>query len=120
MGAAPGASAHATRRQRWLARLAFGAVFAAVAVVLLSGALRSVTALLLGFAGLAGRGLDEKYAGNFKPEADDPLDQSGQRCLILQLAAKSCRVRAYGDLAVVEFRAGRGARLAAEGDLVCA
>jgi diacylglycerol kinase family enzyme len=53
MGAAPGAPAHATRRQRWLARLAFAAAFAAVVVVLLSGALKSITALLLGLAGLA-------------------------------------------------------------------
>ena len=53
MGAAPGALAHATRRQRWLARLAFAAAFAAVVVVLLSGALKSITALLLGLAGLA-------------------------------------------------------------------
>jgi len=53
MGAAPGAPAHATRRQRWLARLAFAAAFAAVVVVLLAGALKSLTALLLGLAGLA-------------------------------------------------------------------
>jgi diacylglycerol kinase family enzyme len=53
MGAAPGAPADATQRQRWLARLAFVAAFATVVVVLLSGALRSVTALLVGFAGLA-------------------------------------------------------------------
>ena len=53
MGAAAGAPAHATRRQRWLARLAFAAAFAAVVVVLLSGALKSITALLLGLAGLA-------------------------------------------------------------------
>ena len=53
MGAGPGAPAHATRGQRWLARLAFAAAFAAVAVILLSGALKSVTALLVGFAGLA-------------------------------------------------------------------
>jgi diacylglycerol kinase family enzyme len=52
-GAAPGTPAHATRGQRWLARLAFTAAFAAVAVVLLSGVLRSLTALLVGFAGLA-------------------------------------------------------------------
>jgi Diacylglycerol kinase catalytic domain len=50
---AGGAPAQATRAQRWLARLAFTAAFAAVVVVLLSGALKSVTALLLGFAGLA-------------------------------------------------------------------
>ena len=52
-GAAAGTPAHATRGQRWLARLAFIAAAAAVAVVLLSGALKSVTALLVGFAGLA-------------------------------------------------------------------
>jgi len=52
-GAAPGTPAHATRGQRWLARLAFTAAFAAVAVVLLSGVLKSITALLVGFAGLA-------------------------------------------------------------------
>jgi diacylglycerol kinase family enzyme len=43
----------ATRGQRWLARLAFAAAAAAVVVLLLAGALRSITALLLGFAGLA-------------------------------------------------------------------
>src|ERR1700683_376725 len=48
-----GTPARVTRSQRWLARLAFAAAFAAVVVVLLSGALKSVTALLLGFAGLA-------------------------------------------------------------------
>jgi len=52
-GAAPGAPAPAARGQRWLARLAFAAAFAAVAVILASGALKSVTALLVGFAGLA-------------------------------------------------------------------
>jgi diacylglycerol kinase family enzyme len=52
-GAGPGAPADATRGQRWLARLAFAAAFAAVVVVLVSGALRSITALLVGFAGLA-------------------------------------------------------------------
>ena len=53
VGSAPGTPAQATRGQRWLARLAFAAAFATVAVVLLSGALKSITALLLGFAGLA-------------------------------------------------------------------
>jgi diacylglycerol kinase family enzyme len=52
-GPVPGARAPATRGQRWLARLAFAAAFAAVAVLLLSGALRSISALLVGFAGLA-------------------------------------------------------------------
>jgi diacylglycerol kinase family enzyme len=52
-GAAPGTPALVTRGQRWLARLAFAAALAAVVLLLLSGALKSVTALILGFAGLA-------------------------------------------------------------------
>jgi hypothetical protein len=51
-GATHRASARVSRGQRWLARLAFAAAAAAVVVILLSGALKSVTALLLGFAGL--------------------------------------------------------------------
>ena len=46
-------SERSTRRQRWLARLAFAAAIAAVVVLLLPGGLKSITALLLGFAGLA-------------------------------------------------------------------
>jgi diacylglycerol kinase family enzyme len=42
-----------TRRQRWLARLAFAAAIAAVVVLVLLGGLKSVTALLLGLLGLA-------------------------------------------------------------------
>jgi diacylglycerol kinase family enzyme len=38
--------------QRWLARLAFAALLAAVAVLAAAGALRSITALLIGLAGL--------------------------------------------------------------------
>jgi diacylglycerol kinase family enzyme len=53
VGAAPGAAAPPTPGQRWLARLAFAAALAAAVVVLLSGALKSITAVLLGFAGLA-------------------------------------------------------------------
>jgi diacylglycerol kinase family enzyme len=52
VGAVPGTPAYVTRRERWLARLAFATALAAAAVVLLSGALRGVTALLLGVAGL--------------------------------------------------------------------
>ncbi|HEY4854563.1 MAG TPA: hypothetical protein VII22_27565, partial [Streptosporangiaceae bacterium] len=51
--ATDGASARVSRGQRWLARLAFAAAASAVLVLVLSGALRSITALLLGFAGLA-------------------------------------------------------------------
>jgi diacylglycerol kinase family enzyme len=39
--------------QRWLARLAFADLIAAVAVLVAAGALRSITALLVGLAGLA-------------------------------------------------------------------
>jgi diacylglycerol kinase family enzyme len=52
-GAAPGTPAPVTQGQRWLARLAFAAALAAVVVLLLAGGLKSVAALLLGFAGLA-------------------------------------------------------------------
>jgi diacylglycerol kinase family enzyme len=52
-GTADKTSARASRGQRWLARLAFAAAAAAVVVLLVSGALQSITALLLGFAGLA-------------------------------------------------------------------
>jgi diacylglycerol kinase family enzyme len=48
LGASP-----VTEGQRWLARLAFAAAVAAVVVLLLAGALASITALVLGFAGLA-------------------------------------------------------------------
>ena len=52
-GDAPGTPAPVTRGQRWLARLAFAAALAAVVVLLLAGGLKSLTALLLGIAGLA-------------------------------------------------------------------
>jgi diacylglycerol kinase family enzyme len=53
VGAAGGTPVQAGRGQRWLARLAFAAGAAAVVVLVLAGALRSITALLLGLAGLA-------------------------------------------------------------------
>jgi hypothetical protein len=57
--------------------------------------------------------------GYFEVEADDPLDEPGQRALIWQLGAKGCRACSQGDLAVVKFRAHRWARLTRKGDLVC-
>jgi diacylglycerol kinase family enzyme len=53
VGAAPGTPADVTRGQRWLARLALAAALAAVLVLLLSGGLAGITALLVGFVGLA-------------------------------------------------------------------
>jgi diacylglycerol kinase family enzyme len=50
---AAGAASRPSPGSRWLARLAFALMIAAVADLVLSGALRSVTALLLGLAGLA-------------------------------------------------------------------
>ena len=50
---APGTPAPVTQRQRWLARLAFAAALAAAVVLLLAGGLKSLTALLVGVAGLA-------------------------------------------------------------------
>jgi diacylglycerol kinase family enzyme len=49
----PGGQAPPTRGQRWLARLALVAAIGAVVVLLLFGGLKSITALLLGFVGLA-------------------------------------------------------------------
>jgi hypothetical protein len=54
-----------------------------------------------------------------KPEAGDPLYEPGEGSLVGQLGAEGGRVRACGDLAVVELRAQRPAGLAAESDLIC-
>lgn len=53
-----------------------------------------------------------------KSQADDPLHQPGEGSLVRQLGAEDGRVRACGDLAVVELRAQRSARLATESDLI--
>ena len=54
----------------------------------------------------------------FKTEADDPLYKPGEGSLVGQLGAEGGRIRACGDLAVVELRAQRSAGLAAESDLI--
>jgi hypothetical protein len=56
--------------------------------------------------------------GNFEVEADDPLDEPGQRALIGQIGAKGGRTCSQDDFTVVEFGAHRRARLAREGDLI--
>ena len=58
------------------------------------------------------------HLGNFEVEADDPLDEPGQRALIRQVGAKGRRTRAQDDFAVVKFCTHRRARLARKGDLV--
>jgi hypothetical protein len=61
----------------------------------------------------------EAHVSYFKVEAGDPLHEPGEGRLIRQLSAKGCLAGAYGDLAVVKFRAQRGTRLAPESDLIC-
>ena len=54
-----------------------------------------------------------------EPEAGNPHYQPGQGRLVGQLGAKGCYARAYGDLAVIEFCAQGGTRLAGKRDLIC-
>jgi glucose/arabinose dehydrogenase len=58
------------------------------------------------------------YVGDLEPDADNPLDQPEEGNRVGQLGAESGRLRAGGDLAVVELGAQRSASLAAEGDLI--
>ena len=60
----------------------------------------------------------EAQEDNFEVQAGDPQHEPGQGCLVWQFGAKGCRTWANGYLAVVEFRAQRGACLAAESDLI--
>jgi len=59
------------------------------------------------------------HVDDFKPKVGDPLHEPAEGSLIWQLGAKGCRAGTGADLAVVEFRAQRGARLARESDLIC-
>jgi len=63
-------------------------------------------------------GKPQADVNHFEPQAVDPLHQPGEGCLIRQPGAKGGRAPAYGDFAVVEFCAQRGARLAHKGDLM--
>jgi len=58
------------------------------------------------------------HIDDLKTEADDPLYKPGEGSLVGQLRAERGRIRARGDLAVVELRAQRSAGLAAESDLI--
>jgi len=55
---------------------------------------------------------------DFEPQGGDPLHEPGQGGGIREFGAEGRRGRAYGDLAIVEFCAQYGARLAGESDLV--
>jgi hypothetical protein len=56
--------------------------------------------------------------GDFKPKADDPLHQPGEGSRVGQLGTEGGRVRAGGDVAVVELCAQRSVGLAGERDLI--
>src|SRR5262249_26437446 len=56
----------------------------------------------------------DQHADDFEPKAGDPLDEPGERGLVGHLGAQGGRVRARGDLAVVELRAQRAVCLAGE------
>jgi len=58
------------------------------------------------------------HMDDFEPQSGDPLHEPGQGGGIWELGTEGRRGRAYGDLAIVEFRAQYGASLAVESDLV--
>src|SRR5271167_4653762 len=62
----------------------------------------------------------EQHVDDFKPKSGDPLHEPGEGSHVGQLGAEGSRVRAGGDLAVVELCAQRSVGLADKGDLVCA
>jgi hypothetical protein len=55
---------------------------------------------------------------NFKPKAGDPLHQPGEGSWVGQVGTEGSRVRACGDVAVVELCSQRFVGLAGEGDLI--
>jgi hypothetical protein len=59
------------------------------------------------------------HIDQLEAEAGDPLHEPVKGFLIGYLGAQGCRIRAYRDLAVIEFRAQRGAGLTYESDLIC-
>jgi len=60
----------------------------------------------------------ELHMDDFEPQGGDPLHEPGQGGGIWEFGTEGRRGRAYGDLAIVEFCAQYGARLAGESDLV--
>jgi hypothetical protein len=61
----------------------------------------------------------QMHVDYLEPEAGDPQYEPGQGRLVGQLSAKGCCARAYGDLAIIEFRAQCGTRVTGERDLIC-
>lgn len=60
----------------------------------------------------------EMQVDHVKPEAGDPLHEPGKGPPIRQFSAQGRGAVAHGDLAVVELRRQRGARLTDESDLI--
>lgn len=66
-----------------------------------------------------GRRGHQTHVDYIESQAVDPLDQAGQGAPIRQLGPEGSGAGAYGDLAIVELRAERGARLPEKRDLIC-
>src|SRR6185437_4672294 len=66
-----------------------------------------------------GRWGHQAHVDYIESQAVDPLDQAGQRAPIRQFGPEGGAAGPYGDFAVVELRAERGARLPEKSDLIC-
>jgi hypothetical protein len=61
----------------------------------------------------------QAHVDYIESQAVDPLDQAGQRAPIRQFGPEGGAAGPYGDFAVVELRAERGACLPEKSDLIC-
>ena len=68
---------------------------------------------------LLGRCCHQAHVDDIESQAVDPFDQAGQSAPIRQLGPEGGGAGPYGDFAVVELRAERGARLPEKRDLIC-
>jgi hypothetical protein len=69
------------------------------------GGKRVPRAVIRARSAISGWRRHEVQVHHFKSEASDPLHQPEEGTLIWQVGAKGGRARAYGDRAVVKFRA---------------
>src|SRR6202008_359655 len=65
-----------------------------------------------------GRRGHQAHVDDIESQAVDPLDQAGQGAPVRQLRPEGGGARPYGDFAVLELRAERGARLPEKSDLI--
>jgi len=66
-----------------------------------------------------GRWGHKAHVDYIESQTVDPLDQAGQSASIRQFGPEGGGTGPYGDFAVVELRAERGARLPEKSDLIC-